>query len=104
MRLSVKALAYSSGLVWGGGVLACGLLNLASPRYARGFLKVLRSVYPGYKYSRTLPDVLVGASYAVLDGAAAGALFGVLYNQCAARSASLEAKSEPAESPVVTTP
>jgi hypothetical protein len=81
MRLSVKACAGACGAVWGAGVLACGLINLASPGYGRGFLKMLQSVYPGFRFSRTVSDVLVGAGYAVLDGATAGALYAVLYNR-----------------------
>jgi hypothetical protein len=62
-------------------VLAAGLINLAAPSYGREFLKALRSVYPGFRYSRTASDVLVGTGYALLDGAAAGALYAVAYNQ-----------------------
>jgi hypothetical protein len=47
----------------------------------------MSSVYPGFRYSRTLADVLVGAGYGFLDGAMAGALYAALYNQCAARNA-----------------
>ena len=80
MRLSVKACAVASGVLWGGGVLMCGIINLAVPTYGRGFLKMLRSLYPGFHFSRTVPDVLVGTGYALLDGATTGALFAVLYN------------------------
>ena len=81
MRLSVKACAGACGAVWGGAVLLCGAINLASPAYGRSFLKVLRSVYPGFRYSRKISDVLVGTGYAVLDGATAGALYALLYNR-----------------------
>ena len=81
MRLSVRGCAAAFGALWGGAVLATGLINLAAPSYAREFLKALRSVYPGFRYSRTASDVLVGAGYAILDGAAAGALYAVAYNR-----------------------
>ena len=35
MKLSVKALAITSGLVWGGAMLTCGLVNLAARPYGR---------------------------------------------------------------------
>src|SRR5437868_1414135 len=81
MELSIKGTAFACGALWGGGVLFCGLINLLSPGYGSGFLKVLKSVYPGFRYSRTASDVLVGTGYAVLDGATAGALYALLYNR-----------------------
>jgi hypothetical protein len=81
MKLSVAGCAAAFAAVWGGGVLACGLINLASPSYGRDVLKALRSIYPGFRYSRTFVDVLVGTGYAVLDGAAGGAVYALLYNQ-----------------------
>ena len=96
MELSIKGSAFASGALWGGGVLACGLINLVSPGYGSGFLKMLKTVYPGFRYSRTPADVLVGAGYAVLDGATTGALFALLYNKCqAVRDGSPERKGEP---------
>jgi hypothetical protein len=83
MTLSVKSLALTSGLLWGGGVFTCGLINLAAPKYGHGFLKLLKSIYPGFHYSRTLQDVFVGTGYGIVDGAAAGALFAALYNSFA---------------------
>ena len=81
MKLSVKALAITSGLVWGGCMLTCGLIGLAKPGYARQFLKAMSSVYPGFHNSQTLPDVLVGTGYGIVDGALGGALVAALYNQ-----------------------
>lgn len=81
MKLSVRAMAVTSGLLWGGGLLACGLVNLAAPPYGRRFLRMMSSVYPGFHNSRTLADVLVGAGYGFVDGAAAGAVFAGLYNR-----------------------
>lgn len=83
MKLSVKALAITSGLVWGGCILTCGLIGLAKPGYARQFLKAMSSVYPGFHDSGTLPDVLVGTGYGIVDGVVGGALVAALYNQLA---------------------
>ena len=88
MKLSVRAMAITSGLVWGGCMLTCGLVNLASPAYARRFLKLMSSVYPGFHNSRNVRDVLVGAAYGLVDGAMGGAVVAALYNGVAERSAS----------------
>jgi len=91
MKLSVKALAITSGLIWGGCVLTCGLVNLAQPAYGRPFLRLMSSVYPGFHNSRSWRDVLVGTGYGLVDGAAGGALAAALYNQLADRPGTLPA-------------
>ena len=83
MKLSVKGMAITGGVVWGGWMLACGLMNLSDRSYGRQFLKVMSSVYPGFKDHGTLQDVLVGAAYGLLDGAATGALVAAVYNSTA---------------------
>ena len=80
MTLSVRSLAIVSALLWGGGILFVGLVNLAAPSYGTAFLQCVSSIYPGFHDSRNLLDVLVGTGYAILDGAVGGALFGWLYN------------------------
>ena len=80
MRLSIKSLAITAALLCGGSLLFVGLLNLVSASYGDAFLHGMSSVYPGFRVSRTVPDVLVGTCYALLDGAIAGLLFGWLYN------------------------
>jgi hypothetical protein len=85
MNLNVKAVAIALGLVW--GVLAMfltGLVNnLIWPGYGQGFLEVMASVYPGYKASGGLGDVLVGTLYGFVDGAVIGAVYAWLYNRFA---------------------
>ena len=80
MRLSLKALAFSCALLWGGLLLAVGLANLAAPTYGSAFLRGMSSVYPGFHASGRISDVLVGTAYGLFDGAAAGLVFGWLYN------------------------
>ncbi len=80
MRFSAKALAIVSAILWGAGVLLVGLINLAAPSYGASFLHGLSSVYPGFHASRTVPDVLLGTGYAIVDGAVGGYVFAVLYN------------------------
>jgi hypothetical protein len=80
MRLSAKALAITSGLLWGGCLFLVGLINLAAPSYGADFLRGMGSIYPGFYHSRTFADVLLGTLYGLVDGGVAGVLFGWLYN------------------------
>jgi hypothetical protein len=86
MHLSMKALTIVTAILWGGGVLFTGLVNLAVPSYGTECLRLMSSVYPGFHFSRTFGDVLVGTSYGLVDGAIAGFLFGWLYNFFAGRA------------------
>ena len=80
MRLSVLALAWSFGLLWGGAMLCVGILDWIAPGYGAEFLRIMSSVYPGYHVSRSIWEVLLGALYGAVDGAIAGMLAGWLYN------------------------
>lgn len=86
MQLSVKALTIVTAILWGGGVLFTGLVNLAVPSYGTECLKLMSSVYPGFHFSRTFGDVLVGTGYGLADGAIAGFIFSWLYNFFAGRA------------------
>lgn len=86
MKLSIESMALTSGILWGGSMLACGLMNLASRSYARPFLGMMSSVYPGFHNSRKLSDVLVGAGYGFVDGAVGGAVVAALYNRLAEKT------------------
>ncbi|MFB3126576.1 MAG: hypothetical protein ACE1Z8_03740 [Candidatus Acidiferrales bacterium] len=81
MKLDVKALALTGGLIW--GILAMflsGVANLIWSGYAQGFLNVMASVYPGYNATASFGQVIIGTLYGVVDGAIAGALFAWVYN------------------------
>jgi hypothetical protein len=80
MRLSLKSMAISGALLWGGALLFVGLINLARPDYGVAFLEVMSSVYPWFHASRTIGDVLIATVDAFTDGAVAGLLFAWLYN------------------------
>lgn len=80
MRLSPKGLAITSALLWGGGILFVGLINLAAPSYGTTFLSWTSSIYPGYHNSRRIVDVLVGTGYGLVDGGVGGLLFAWIYN------------------------
>jgi len=79
MRVSLKAIALSSGILWGGAMLFVGLLHMADPSYGAGFLQIMSSVYPGADKTPSLGPVLLGTLYGFADGGVAGLLFGLLY-------------------------
>ncbi len=83
MKLSVGGLTVTLALLWGGGVLFCGIANLIWPSYGVAFLQLVSSIYPGYHATRSLGSIVVGTLYALLDGAVCGLLFGWLYNRFA---------------------
>ena len=77
----------SAGLLWGGCVLFLGILNAVSPPYGSEVLHAIGSVYPGYHASGTFADALVGAGYALVDGAVGGLALAWLYNAFVGRRA-----------------
>ncbi|MGE5325852.1 MAG: hypothetical protein ACM3NO_02335 [Deltaproteobacteria bacterium] len=87
MRLSLKALAITSAIIWGGCILSVGLVNLAAPTYGTAFLQLASSIYPGFHDSRSIGDVIVGTLYGFVDGGFGGFIFGWIYNLIGARSA-----------------
>jgi hypothetical protein len=80
MKLSVKGLTIAGAIAFALGMLVVEILNLISPGYCGEYLKIIASVYPGYKASGTFGDVIVGMLYALVDGAICGFLFALLYN------------------------
>jgi hypothetical protein len=80
MKLSIKALAVTSALLWGGCMLLLGVGHLIVASYGVAFLDAMSSVYPGFHASRTIAGVFVGTVYGLADGAIGGLIFGWLYN------------------------
>ena len=80
MKLNLKALVLTAGLVWAGAVLMVGVTNLIWPGYGNTFLQLVASIYPGYDATRSVGAVIVGTLYALVDGAIFGLVFGWLYN------------------------
>ncbi len=83
-ELSVKGLALTGGIVWGGAVLGLALLNLEFPSYGVAALNVIDSIYPGYHpyfSGGGFLSIPVAGLYAGLDGAAVGAIFAWVYNK-----------------------
>ncbi len=90
MKFNLRAMAAASGLLWGGAVLTVGVVNCIKPSYGTKFLRTVASVYPGYHARATPGQVAVGAAYAAVDGAIAGALCAWLYNRFASESGALQ--------------
>jgi hypothetical protein len=80
MRLSLKAFALATSILWALALFMTGVANLIWPGYGEGFLKMVASLYPGYHATRSIGDLIVGILYALIDGAIGGLLLAWLYN------------------------
>ena len=81
-RLNVRAFSAACGLIWGFGVLAFTWWRLIFE--SRGTDDtILGHIYRGYEL--TPIGSLIGFVWALLDGAAGGAVFAWLYNRLADR-------------------
>jgi hypothetical protein len=90
VKLNVKALTTAAALIWGAAILFVSLANLARPAYGREFLAIVSSIYPGYHASGSVGDAIIGTSYALVDGAVFGLVFGWLYNVLTEKNASMK--------------
>jgi len=86
MKMNVKALALSCGVIWGGMLLLVGLIaTVRGPQdgslYGKEFLLLTASIYPGYDGTTGIGSTIVGALYGFLDGLIGGALLAWLYNR-----------------------
>jgi hypothetical protein len=88
MKLNVKALALTVGILWALAVLVVGAANLIWSGYGGAFLQLIASIYPGYHAAGSPGDLIVGTLYALLDGAIGGLVFGWLYNLFIGKGAS----------------
>ena len=89
MKLNVKAMAFGIGILWGAVVLFTGIINLLWTGYGTIFLQCMASVYPGYKMSGSIGDLIIGVAYAVVDGGLFGLLLAWLYNRFLAKGAAV---------------
>jgi hypothetical protein len=80
MRLNLKAITLTAGIIWALAIFLVGIINLIWSGYGNAFLQVIASIYPGFDAERSIGDVIVGTVYALVDGAACGFVFGWLYN------------------------
>jgi len=77
MRLNLKALALSCGILWALCLFLVTLISLGTG-YADALLEVVASIYPGYSVSAL--GLILGLIYAFVDGAIAALIFGWVYN------------------------
>jgi hypothetical protein len=80
MKLSIRGMAWTCGLIWGGCVLCVGLAHLVFPGYGSSLLAGVSSIYPGFHGARNFGDALLGTGYALVDGGLGGLIFAWLYN------------------------
>jgi len=90
MKLNIKAFMLTSCILWTACVFIMGIANLIWPGYGSMFLQLVASIYPGYDASPTIGSVIVGALYAVVDGAIFGLVFAWLYNLLLGKGAPAE--------------
>jgi hypothetical protein len=81
MKLDVKGMALTFGLLWGGAMLLVGVVNRISGDYGQLFLSLMASLYPGYYVGGSYGDVIVGSLYGLVDGGIGGAVLALLYNR-----------------------
>ncbi len=80
MKINIKALALSIGIVWGLAVFLLTVWFLIMG-YSGDLLAKLGSVYLGYSVSWL--GAFIGLIYGFVDGLIGGALLGFLYNKFA---------------------
>jgi hypothetical protein len=80
MKLNVKALALTAGILWGATVFLTTLWLLAFG-YRGGLIQGLDHFYFGYTFS--VVGAFVGLVWGFVDGLVCGAIFAWLYNRLA---------------------
>ena len=93
MKLNIKALALTSGILWGVGlflvtwwiILMDGTIE--EPTF-------LGRIYRGYEISPK--GSVIGLLWALPDGAIGGAVFGLVYNLFVGKTAAKSSSNEPA--------
>lgn len=83
MRLNVKALALTSGLVWGLGLFALTWWIIAFEG-ATGEITFIGRIYRGYDISPV--GSIIGLVWGLIDGLIGGAIFAWLYNLITVRT------------------
>ena len=79
MKLNIKALALTSGILWGLAVLLLTLISLWHGH--GGHLGLLALIYVGYQVSYA--GAFIGLIYGFVHGLICGAIFAWLYNRIA---------------------
>jgi len=85
MKLNIKAISLTAGILTAAGMLIIGTANLIWPDYGNAFLQIMDSVYPGYDANQSFVSVIILTLYALIDGFLSGLIFGSVYNVFAGR-------------------
>ena len=80
MKFNIAAAAITGGLGFAIALGLAGIINMFVEGYGSNFLDMMASVYPGYKASGTVGDLVIGCFYAATDGIIAGGGLALLYN------------------------
>jgi hypothetical protein len=80
MKLAIRPLALTCGILGGLTALLLGLANMWWTPYGDAALGLLASIYPGYSPDGSFGSVLNVTLYATVDSAICGLVFGWLYN------------------------
>ena len=65
MKWNTKRVALAGGIIWAAGMFATTIISIYTNGYAREFLNIMASIYPGYTIS--LAGSVIGAIYGFLD-------------------------------------
>ena len=80
MRLNVRAMALTIGILWAFAFFLIAAGQQAWPTFGVAFLEVMDGLYPGYAPGG-FGSVIVGSLYALVDGAIGGGIFAWVYNR-----------------------
>lgn len=86
MKLDIKALAITSGVIVAVVFFLVGAGNLMWESYGVAVLQLAASVYPGYDGPGGFVSVIVVTLWGFVDGVIWGAILAWLYNRVAGRS------------------
>ena len=75
-KIDVKALSIALGVSWMLCILFAGIIAMYG--WGTSFVEVMSSVYLGYE--ATPLGIIIGAIWAFIDGAIAGAVIALVYN------------------------
>ena len=77
LKLDIKAVGLSAGIIWGAAVFLIGLAAMQG--YGVEFMQLIASVYPGY--TPTVTGSIIGGIIGFIDMGIGGVIFAWLYNK-----------------------
>ncbi|MDP6849848.1 MAG: hypothetical protein QGH51_01340 [Planctomycetota bacterium] len=83
MKLDVRAMALTIGILWGLHFLLFGIFMMFCPSFGGSWIQLWADIYPLYEGSGGVLDTLIGTVFGVVDGIIAGAVIAWLYNRIA---------------------